>query len=553
MAKLTLDTVPSGYLTATKYNSNNDLIEAALENTLSRDGTTPNNMEAELDMDSHKITNLGAPEAANDAARWVDVTDAVSLTGTAVPALTGNSQKYLGTDGSTLGWKNFYDQTTAESSAGVTPTNYIYPPRNVLRYGADPTGVANSSTAFANAELVRSQEQGKAAKITVPPGKYLVNMTITSDGCTLEGEGMAYNQTTATLFPYDETLPVIQIGDATHEPYDTQLVNLALRGGSSTTNGKGLLIQNAQGVYVSRCSVRGFAEYQVRCTSIAGFGTSYIFFEQLALAAKGVSGSRGFVINYGPAYTTAIFINNFQISGTSAGSFVIDMDASTTLRLSNGWITVAKATGGGINLSGTTSILYGSNVAVDSSNSTDVLLVLDNTVPIETRVIGNITFDGVCTMAAGNTAALTGKTFGTQHHNYSLFIDYNLYFQDTGASAEQRYGSYDSRIYRSSTNLFVHNGDGGLILDPLATGQFAVATVVKGQWDTNGLYWSGGYIRLATTTVAALPAAAAGNQGAMMMVSDSTVAAATNYGAIVAGGGANKVKVYSDGANWRIG
>ena len=48
-----------------------------------------------------------------------------------------------------------YPQTLAELVAGVTPTNYVYPPGNVLRYGADPTGVADSSVAFASAFLVK--------------------------------------------------------------------------------------------------------------------------------------------------------------------------------------------------------------------------------------------------------------------------------------------------------------------------------------------------------------------------------------------------------------
>lgn len=52
--------------------------------------------------------------------------------------------------------------------------------------------------------------------------------------------------------------------------------------------------------------------------------------------------------------------------------------------------------------------------------------------------------------------------------------------------------------------------------------------------------------------VASLPAAS-GCAGARAMVSNSTVAAASNFGAIVAGGGASTVPVYSDGTNWRIG
>lgn len=50
-------------------------------------------------------------------------------------------------------------------------------------------------------------------------------------------------------------------------------------------------------------------------------------------------------------------------------------------------------------------------------------------------------------------------------------------------------------------------------------------------------------------TVAALPAAAAGNAGSIQYVTDAN---ATTIGSTVAGGGANKVMVWSDGTNWKI-
>lgn len=54
-------------------NANNALIEAAIENTLSRDGTTPNTIGANLDMNSFRITNLAAPVGDNDAVRYIDI------------------------------------------------------------------------------------------------------------------------------------------------------------------------------------------------------------------------------------------------------------------------------------------------------------------------------------------------------------------------------------------------------------------------------------------------------------------------------------------------
>jgi len=57
MAKLTLNNITSGYASTTALNDNFDLIETALENTLSRDGTSPNQMNADLDMNGYRILN----------------------------------------------------------------------------------------------------------------------------------------------------------------------------------------------------------------------------------------------------------------------------------------------------------------------------------------------------------------------------------------------------------------------------------------------------------------------------------------------------------------
>jgi len=51
-------------------------------------------------------------------------------------------------------------------------------------------------------------------------------------------------------------------------------------------------------------------------------------------------------------------------------------------------------------------------------------------------------------------------------------------------------------------------------------------------------------------TVANLPSAATSGTGARAFVTDSSV---TTFGTTVAAGGANKVPVYSDGVNWKVG
>lgn len=67
-----------------------------------------------------------------------------------------------------------------------------------------------------------------------------------------------------------------------------------------------------------------------------------------------------------------------------------------------------------------------------------------------------------------------------------------------------------------------------------------------------GQFGSGSPIIPALTvyTVATLPSAVTSGVGARSFVSDAT---ATTFASTVAGGGANKVPVYSDGTNWKIG
>lgn len=91
------------------------------------------------------------------------------------------AQAYLGpnavpvyqTTGNIVG---YIGQTSAETSAGVTPTNYAYSPLNVLRYGADSTGVSDSSTAINNA--IKVANYGGGGTVSIPAGTYKIASTI---------------------------------------------------------------------------------------------------------------------------------------------------------------------------------------------------------------------------------------------------------------------------------------------------------------------------------------------------------------------------------------
>jgi hypothetical protein len=103
MAKLTLADITAGYGGVTTYNANNALIEAALENTLSRDGTSPNTMSANLDMNSNNIVNLADGVNAQDAVTKAQL-DAVEA-GTGDVGITGtpvDNQVAIWTSASTI-------------------------------------------------------------------------------------------------------------------------------------------------------------------------------------------------------------------------------------------------------------------------------------------------------------------------------------------------------------------------------------------------------------------------------------------------------------------
>jgi hypothetical protein len=87
MAKLTLNTIGSRYGSIDALNANFDAIETALENTLSRNGTAPNGMDADLDMDSNRIINLA------DGINNVDAVNVKQVNGLLQGVYSGNIVK----------------------------------------------------------------------------------------------------------------------------------------------------------------------------------------------------------------------------------------------------------------------------------------------------------------------------------------------------------------------------------------------------------------------------------------------------------------------------
>ena len=65
MPKVDLNAISGGFASTDALNSNFEQIEDAFDNTLSRDGSTPNQMNGDLDMNHHRILNVLGDSGAN--------------------------------------------------------------------------------------------------------------------------------------------------------------------------------------------------------------------------------------------------------------------------------------------------------------------------------------------------------------------------------------------------------------------------------------------------------------------------------------------------------
>lgn len=107
-------------------NANSAIIQTAMDNTLSRDGTLPNTMSANLDMNSFRILNLIKPAQASEPLRLQDLSDFVGGgIVTNIPA-GGNTRDVLAKNSSTnfdAVWSTVASGLTAGLNMAVTGTS----------------------------------------------------------------------------------------------------------------------------------------------------------------------------------------------------------------------------------------------------------------------------------------------------------------------------------------------------------------------------------------------------------------------------------------------
>jgi len=238
MAKVDLTNIASGYSSTAAINTNNELIEEGFENTVSRDGSTPNQMGADFDMNGFNILNQGNPisvsglEVLGDwsGATTYSVGDIVYLastsssyicilentnttppnatywqllvSGTALPAQTGNADRALTTDGASESWGSIHSDYVDYTQGGTGSTERTVLSKlqdivSVKDFGATGDGATDDTSAIQAA----IDDIGTIGGIVYfPPGTYLVTaLTVSDSAVTLTGAGIgATNIVSAT-------------------------------------------------------------------------------------------------------------------------------------------------------------------------------------------------------------------------------------------------------------------------------------------------------------------------------------------------------------------
>jgi len=282
MAKITIPDINADYAATSSINDAFDQIETAIENTLSRDGTTPNNMAATLDMSSNAINNLGAPLSPTSAARLSDVTTTGNVeigrtiyTSIASLRLSDPTQEqnvllsgyYVEGDG---GGGDFYwdsSSTETDDNGTIIKVTAITTGRwkrsysgavNVKWFGVTGDGVTDDIASLALAVAAMPSSGGI---LFFPKGDYYGNstspvVTITDiSSITLQGEG----QTATSIRQGGAGNGMNLIG--TSELVNFKVKDMEVRGSAGA--GKGIYIQNAKDGDIESVDVYNFKDHGI--------------------------------------------------------------------------------------------------------------------------------------------------------------------------------------------------------------------------------------------------------------------------------------------------
>lgn len=348
MAKLTLNTIGSRYGSIDALNNNSDLVEAAFENTLSRDGTGPNGMEADLDMNSHAIINY-----------TTDLTNPSSLI--TVGALDG---QYVNVTGDTMtGTLNTPRNNTDVLFIGgvqVVPETIIFAPdANSVQYDPAGTGAVETTVQSKLREFVSLKDFGAigdgvaddtvalqaavnyaaatSRSLYIPPGTYIISARVfqQTNGARMTIFGAGY---TSSIIKAASTLTnteMLYFGNSTgHGVYGLNLRDIGINGFAEANNVTGIValengLAHFENIRIENCGLGARCDGSIHMiwdghNEIRGTCTQGISFLRIPRGTP--SGPFDYTVTLGPLAmsTNLSSIQNTWFSGSSNGCIVME-------------------------------------------------------------------------------------------------------------------------------------------------------------------------------------------------------------------------------------
>lgn len=600
------NTASPTYLTQLNQNFSN--IQAQFDNTLSLDGSLPNAMNADLDLNDFDLINGGTLSADRVVVGGIDLTTQVA---------------------------NAAASATSAAASAATASQYT------PAYFDNVTALLADTRTWPTGQILNTREEGFAYEV-VTSGQHVT----TAGGVKLYVLTRVLDALGARLTTDDTAVFAVAAADGGQwglipgALYRCANVALNVAGTVIHCDGQATIEKNANGPIFTgsgddlqfcgvsfrgsgftgdNLSLTGNRPRFTRCNSQLASGRALKATGQHVYIEGGYwntsdAGASGFDLELGVLGTATLYHRIIGINTTQAtgGVLLVDTGSASVVGSQFGKLTIQASVSppsganggyvGGNRINGAVTIGL-SNTVITSNTISNVActigtgltgVIWDNLHAVGSTLINNATAganhivrressrtsnQGLSasgqTYVYGADAQQTALVVREASNTFEFYGDVhapNMQLPNLGALRLRSAGgtNYNSFLMDASGNVTVgHPSTGGYTTLHGSTSTYfnvagsSIAQVYSGgirpQTDnastlgTASQRWTEVQalrVRTHGVTVAGLPAAATAGAGARAFVTDAN---ATTFASIVAGGGANGVPVYSDGTNWRIG